>query len=82
MSPDEARNRYAYRTRCGGCHGPNGEGAGEMGPEIRSRLARLNEAALKKRILQGGTRMPAFNGKIRDPEITWLLSHLRRLGGR
>jgi len=79
LSPDESRNRYVFRQRCSGCHGRDGEGVTEVGPEIRTRLAALDDVALRRRISQGGKQMPAFEGKLTPEELDWLVAHLRKL---
>lgn len=79
LSPDESRNRYVFRQRCAGCHGRDGEGVPEVGPEIRTRLAALDDTALRRRINQGGKQMPAFQGKVTAEEFNWLIAHLRKL---
>src|SRR5688572_11011008 len=52
LAQEDAPGRKAFETRCAACHGGDG-GGGEMGPPIRERLAKLNDAELVKVIRDG-----------------------------
>src|SRR5580704_16597383 len=65
--------RKTFETRCSVCHGSDGNG-GEMGPGIARRVRGLNDAQIRKTIVEGipAGGMPAFN--LKDTEMEPLLS--------
>jgi mono/diheme cytochrome c family protein len=75
-----------YDRRCLRCHGADGKGDGDRKgpmPDFKSRRwqAGHSDAQLLLSILEGkGTRMPAFDGKIKEKEARGLVSYIRSLG--
>jgi len=77
QSTPDAAGRLTFETRCGKCHGADGNG-GEMGPAILYRLAARNDnelaalirAGLPERgmppVLVAGAEMPALVGFLRS----------------
>jgi mono/diheme cytochrome c family protein len=78
-----------YRTSCLVCHGPDGQGsaaAAGLGGLPNFRNKRWHEqrtpTQLTVSILEGkGNRMPAFRGKLTEPQARELVAHLRTWGG-
>ena len=70
--------RAVFESRCGVCHGADGNG-GEFASSILARVMALNEAELTNVVRSGvpGRGMPAIS--VSDAEMTALLAHLRTL---
>ena len=81
-SPAFAQDAAAtYKAKCAMCHGPDGKG-GKMGtkdfasPEIQKET----DAQLTETISKGKPpKMPAYAGKLKDTEITDLVTYIRGL---
>jgi mono/diheme cytochrome c family protein len=82
----EARPSDAlYRRRCSRCHEDDGTGGQQRGtlpgiPDFSNHRwqASHSDAGLLVSILEGkGTQMPAFNGKITEPDARGLVAHIR-----
>jgi len=61
-----------YKTKCAGCHGPNGEGKPAMKIKPMKDYASMSETELTNVIENGkkGTpSMPAYKGKLTDAQI-------------
>lgn len=69
-----------YTLACSHCHGQEGQGS-RMAPalNVQSFLAQTNDQAIKTIIAQGvpDTRMPAWGGRLTEPELNSLVSFLR-----
>jgi mono/diheme cytochrome c family protein len=78
---DEARpGDTLYRRRCARCHADDGTGAAARTPNFSSHRwqAAHGDATLRASILEGkGTQMPAFSGKITEPEARDLVARIR-----
>jgi alcohol dehydrogenase (cytochrome c) len=73
--------RKAFETRCGVCHGGDGNG-GEMGPPIRQRLAARSDPQLTALIHSGipASGMPPT--PVEGPELASLVRYLRSIQTR
>jgi alcohol dehydrogenase (cytochrome c) len=76
---DADPGRLAFQSRCARCHGGEGAG-GEMGPDIRGRLASNSDAQLTKLFHEGSGAMPRVN--VTEAEIAPLIRYLRSLQPR
>lgn len=69
-----------FKSKCAMCHGADGKG-GKMGtrdfasPEVKAET----DAQLKDIISKGKGKMPAYTGKLSDPDITGLVTYIRTL---
>jgi mono/diheme cytochrome c family protein len=69
-----------YGLHCEGCHGRDGR-KGEPGTRLTD-AAGKPEAELRAAIEQGRGVMPAWKDRLSDEQITALIEHVRRFGGR
>lgn len=70
-----------YGQYCAGCHGPNGEGTGDVSLVLNSKgfLDRTDDALLYKLIVQGRPEqgMPAFANQLSNAQINALVAFIR-----
>lgn len=67
-----------YVQNCQGCHGDRGQGVPSAGIAL-AEAGHEEEAELRSTILSGKGKMPGFQGRLTDAQITALISHLRTL---
>jgi len=73
-----------YKAKCQVCHGADGKpsAAGEkMGAKDfhAPDVVKMSDADLIKITKEGKGKMPAYNGKLTDDQITELIKHVRSL---
>ena len=79
-----------YKTKCGGCHGQEGQGAPSAYAQRMNSHAfsspevlKMTDAELIAIMNNGkGKYMPAYKGKLSDDEIKALVAYVRELGGK
>lgn len=76
---DADPGRLAFQSRCARCHGGEGAG-GEMGPDIRARLASNSDAQLARLFREGSGAMPPV--AVTEAEQAPLIRYLRTLQPR
>jgi alcohol dehydrogenase (cytochrome c) len=76
---DADPGRLAFQARCARCHGGDGAG-GEMGPNLRPRLAPLSDGQLTRLFREGSGGMPPV--AVAEAELAPLLRYLRTLQPR
>jgi alcohol dehydrogenase (cytochrome c) len=76
---DADPGRLAFQARCARCHGGEGAG-GEMGPDIRGRLAANSDDQLTKLFHEGSGAMPPV--AVTEAERAPLIRYLRSLQPR
>jgi quinoprotein glucose dehydrogenase len=74
-APGSAGERI-YQNQCSVCHGTNRAGSPPAIPSLIEVNRRMTDDAIKKRIDQGGGRMPAFNN-LDDTQVRALLLYLK-----
>jgi mono/diheme cytochrome c family protein len=91
---DDAATARTFKSRCGGCHGPDGKGKTKQGEKMK--IGDMTTAAFKKEmtpekmkaaILDGFTRdkdgvkqeMKGLRGKIPDDQLDALIAYVRGL---
>ncbi len=76
---DAALGARLYKKNCASCHGANGEGGTGTALGNAAMLGLTPDAFLRHAIANGrdGTPMPAFLGKLTDPEIDSVTAFLR-----
>ena len=76
-----AQGKEIFTANCSGCHTLADAGAtGSVGPnldELQPDLARV-----KKQVINGGTIMPAFKGKLTDAQITAVAKYVAAHAGK
>lgn len=70
-----------YKTKCAGCHGPNGEGKPAMKIKAMKDYASLSDAQLKD-VIENGKKdskppMPAYKGKLTEAQIQSLVAAIK-----
>jgi mono/diheme cytochrome c family protein len=74
-----------YKAKCAMCHGPDGLAAGPMGkmykiPAFNSpELVKAPDADLIAATKNGKGKMPAYAGKLTDPQIKGVVAYIRTL---
>lgn len=77
-----------YKTKCFACHGEKGKGDTTMGKKLGVRdlgsaaVQGQTDAALTSVIANGKQKMPAYSGKIADPDIKALVAHIRTFAAK
>ena len=73
-----------YKAKCAMCHGADGKGS-PMGVKMGTRdftsddVQKQSDAQLAAVISKGKGKMPAYDGKLKDTEITGLVAYIRGL---
>jgi cytochrome c6 len=74
-----------YKTKCAGCHGPDGAGATAAGKAMKVRdfhspeVEKETDAELTEIIANGKEKMPKYADKLKDSEIKDLVGYVRTL---
>lgn len=74
-----------YKSKCAMCHGPDGSGNTPTGkamkvPDLRSdEIQKKTDAQLIEATTNGKGKMPAFKGKLTEPDIKDLVKYIREL---
>jgi mono/diheme cytochrome c family protein len=63
-----AAGKVVFANNCATCHGATGMG-GNGGPDLTTRPAAKQDAAVIKQVENGGGGMPAFKGQLTDAQI-------------
>ncbi|WP_409343085.1 c-type cytochrome [Paenibacillus sp. MBLB4367] len=63
-----------FKQSCTGCHGV--DLSGKSGPNLQKIGASLSKDKIAEQILNGGSKMPGFKGKLKDDEISSLAEWL------
>ncbi len=81
-----------YQSKCASCHGKDGKGNPSMAKVLKLDDAALDltdaatqgksEADLTAITHKGAGKMPAYEGKLKDGEITALSAYIKSLGGK
>jgi len=74
-----------YKAKCAMCHGPDGTAATPMGKMMKipsfkdPAVVKATDAQLFEATKNGKGKMPAYNGKLTDPQIKEVISYIRTL---
>lgn len=75
-----------YKSRCAGCHGPDGEGQTAAGKAMKAGsfhdpdVQKMSDADLESIISMGKGKMPGYASKLKPEEIKGLVAYVRELG--
>jgi cytochrome c6 len=75
-----------YKAKCAMCHGADGKGATPAGKSMGAHdfaspeIQKMTDADLATVITKGKGKMPAYENKLKEAEITDLVSYIRQLG--
>lgn len=84
-TPMLADGAATFKAKCAMCHGPDGAGQTTMGKNMKLRdlrsadVQKATDADLTKIITDGKAKMPAYKGKISDPDIKAVVAFIRTL---
>jgi cytochrome c6 len=77
---EPVRGGDLYRRHCAVCHGPNGKPLLPTAPDFTQPTVLMKpDLVLLATVRSGRGGMPAFQGRLRDPEILDIVAHLRTL---
>lgn len=74
-----------YKAKCAMCHGADGMGATPAGKALKAisfkdpALAKASDADLIAATKSGKGKMPAYAGKLTDPQIAEVIGYIRTL---
>jgi mono/diheme cytochrome c family protein len=74
-----------YKSKCAMCHGADGLGATPAGKSMKAipfnspELVKASDADLIAATKNGKGKMPAYSGKLTDPQITEVITYIRTL---
>lgn len=70
-----------YKAKCAMCHGADGAGKSAMGTKDlgSADIQKMSDADLTAAITSGKGKMPAYKGKLTDPQIKDMISYIRTL---
>ena len=93
---EATEGKALYATYCSGCHGGSGKGDGPAARTLSAKPADHTRVAMRNHsdqyladiISKGGTSvgksssMPAWNGVLKEPQISAIVSYIRDLSSR
>ncbi len=74
-----------YKTKCAGCHGPDGKGETTMGKALKLRdlasadVQKQSDADLTALISAGRNKMPAYGKSLSADQVKSLIGYIRGL---
>jgi mono/diheme cytochrome c family protein len=80
-----AQGADTYKAKCAMCHGADGEGNTPAGKAMKTpsfsapELLKATDADLIAATKSGKGKMPAYTGKLTDPEIKDVVAYIRTL---
>jgi len=75
-----------YKSKCAMCHAPDGSGNSPTGKALKvtdlrsEEVQKKTDAQLIEITTNGKAKMPAFKGKLTEPQIKELVQYIRELG--
>ena len=83
---DAAAGKTVFTQKCAMCHGADASGNTPMGKNLKIKDLRSPEVQkqshsdLEGIVRNGKNKMPAFKGKLTDPQIDNVLAYIEQLG--
>lgn len=77
-----------YKSKCAGCHGPDGAGQTSAGKALKvgdfhdPEVQKMSDADLTTVLSMGKGKMPAYGKMLKPEEIKGLVAYVRELGGK
>jgi cytochrome c6 len=74
-----------YKAKCAMCHAANGSGSTPAGKSMKAipfkspELVKASDSDLIAATKNGKGKMPAYSGKLTDPQITEVVAYIRTL---
>ncbi|MCM2317322.1 MAG: cytochrome c [Thermoanaerobaculia bacterium] len=72
-----------FKSKCAACHGVDGSGNTPMGKKLTlaplgsPKVQQQSDAVLLEALTKGKGKMPAYGGKLPDPDLKALVAHVR-----
>jgi cytochrome c6 len=82
MTTAFAQGADNYKAKCAMCHGADGLASGPAGKAMKVppfSTSKLSEAEMIAETKTGKGKMPAFAGKLTDPQIKEVVSYIKTL---
>ena len=86
MASAESTGKSLFTSKCALCHGADASGDTAIGKNLKIKnlhspeVQGMSDADLKTVITNGRNKMPAFKGKLTDPQIDQAVAYIRSLG--
>jgi cytochrome c6 len=86
QAADAAKGEATFKSKCAGCHGPDGKGQTSMGKMMKLKdlgskeVQKASDTDLHDIIAKGKKPMPAFDSKLNKEQIDELVAYIRELG--
>jgi mono/diheme cytochrome c family protein len=74
-----------YKSKCAGCHGPDGKGETAAGKAMKAgsfaapEVAKMSDDDLATAIAKGKNKMPAYEKSLKPDQIKALVAYIRSL---
>ena len=81
----QGKGAALFKSKCAGCHSPDGSGSGPAGKAMHLRdlgsaeVQKQSDAELTAIIANGKGTMPGYKGKLTDEQIKQVVSFIRSL---
>ena len=79
LSQTEMLGRFRFKQRCALCHAQQGNNAPTFGPVLTQKHAVGREDVVRKQVLEGSNRMPAFKYSIDEPTVDAIIAYLKKV---
>ena len=85
-SSDASKGQEVYKSKCAGCHGPDGKGQTSMGKMMKvkdlgsAEVQKQSDKELYDIIAKGKSPMPGFASQLKESQIDDVVAYLRELG--
>jgi mono/diheme cytochrome c family protein len=79
LTDEQRLGRQVLAQSCGVCHLPPARGARTYGPALHKGTAAGDDALVRRSILEGTPRMPAFKYSLQPAEIDAIVAYIRTL---
>ena len=79
LNDQQRLGRLTLAQSCGVCHLPPARGAKTYGPVLSKAAGGGNDDLMRKVILEGTPRMPAFKYMLQPPEVDAIIAFLRTI---
>lgn len=83
---DATQGQSLFKSKCAGCHGPDGKGQTSMGKMMKLKdlgsedVQKMSDTEIHDIIAKGKKAMPAFGSKLKKEQIDDLVAYIRGLG--
>lgn len=79
LTEAEWLGRFRFKQRCAVCHAPQTNQAPPLGPILTQKNVVGREEVVRRQIMEGSARMPAFKYSIEPVTIDAIIAYLKRV---